>query len=278
MESRKMTNVRLATDEAALSLDENVRVKPITGIFGAAIVGIDLSQPLGPDALTTILKALNRYRVLVFRDQNGVQPRQLLDFATCFGAPEVVEHPSHRDVDGVVGVKVLHSDAIEMAGRVTDSWHTDGATREQPRYISVLQAIDVPDFGRDTMFADMVAAFERLSEPMKAFLEGLEAEHNWGMQKPGSPSVYHPLIATDVNTGAKALYVNRTYTKSIVGLRKDESDHLLEFLVSQARQPELQIRVAWEPGTIVVWNNQLTQHYLVFDRAYPRVMHRVMVS
>jgi len=269
------SDIQLASPSAARP---SIAVKQLSGVFGAQISGIDLSKDLDADALDHIYAALDQYRVLVFRDQQNVQPRHLLQFASHFGEPETAEHPQHPDYDGVVGVKVLRSDAKEVGNRFADSWHTDGATRTDTRYISVLQAIDIPEYGRDTLFADMVTAYERLSAPIKDFLETLTAEHNWGLQKPGSPSVYHPVILTCRRTGARALYVNRVYTKSIKGLRSDESDALLDFLFKQARIPELQLRVSWEPGTIVMWNNELTQHYLVFDRAYPRVMHRVMAT
>jgi len=255
----------------------NLRFRQISGTFGAEVQGIDLAAPCESRVIQELTSALSSYRVLLFRNQNGVTPEALSAFAANFGTPEAADHPTHDGYPGVPAVKVLISNSSDRRGRIVDSWHTDGATRENPEMITILQAVTVPEYGRDTAFADMVAAYEELSEPMKRFLEPLVGEHNWGAQKPGSPSVYHPLIYQDPFSPAKALYANRLYTCSIQGLRNDESEALLEFLKGQVRRPELQLRVQWEPGTIAMWNNALTQHYLVFDRLFERVMHRVMI-
>ncbi|HET9629422.1 MAG TPA: TauD/TfdA family dioxygenase [Novosphingobium sp.] len=256
----------------------SVAFRQLGGVFGAEVRGIDLSRPLGQSEVEAIRSGLDVYRVLVFRGQHDVAPRQLLDFAACFGEPETAEHPHHPDFEGVPGVKVLINNAADFQDRAHDTWHTDGATRDDTRYLTILQAIDVPPCGRDTLFADMVTAYDRLSETMKAILDGLVGENSWGMSKPGAPSVYHPIIFRDPRTGRKSIYANKLYTRSIQGLRNDESDLLLKFLFEQARTPEFQLRVNWEPGTIAMWNNETTQHYLVFDTAYDRVMHRVMVA
>jgi len=271
-------NVMEASVKSKQEAKSEIKLRQLSGFFGAEVSGISLTNDVSEEAVSQLWAALDQYRVLVFRNQGDVSPNQLLSFASHFGTPETKKHPTHDDAEGAIGVKVLHSNATEVGGRVLDMWHTDGSTRENTNYISFLQAIDVPDYGRDTMFADMVVAYERLSEPVKAFIDGLVAEHSWGVQNPGAPSVYHPVVLPDRRTGKKALYVNRLYTRAIQGLRNDESEALLEFLMGQARIPELQLRVSWEPGTITMWNNELTQHHLVFDRAYARTMHRVMVS
>jgi len=250
----------------------------LSGCFGAEVSGLDLRRPLTPSARDAISDFLSRYRVLVFRDQHGVTPKQLLDFATHFGAPETAPHPSWKHVDDLPGVKEIWTSDVDTGFDPKNTWHTDGSTRKNTRFISVLQGIELPEYGRDTLFSDMVTAYEMLSEAMKTFLDGLVAEHSWGAQKPDEPSVYHPLVLEDPGSGAKALYVNHTYTRSISNLRSDESKALLDFLFDQARIPELQLRVTWRPGTIVMWNNELTQHALIRDRPYRRIMHRVMVS
>jgi taurine dioxygenase len=255
-----------------------IALQPLAGCFGAQVSGVDLSRPLTPDQVEAVGAALYDYRVLVFRDQHGVAPRALERFARYFGAPEVEPHPQHADHPDTPAVKVLHTNSDRIDAPVVESWHTDGATREDTRYLSVLQAIDVPPYGRDTMFADMVSAYDRLSEPMKAIVADLVGINSWGNQKPGAPPVEHPIVFRDRRTGRKSLYANKIYTIGIKGMRPDESQAMLDFLLAQPRIPEFQLRVSWEPGTIVLWDNETTQHYLVLDKAYDRVMHRVMVS
>lgn len=263
-----------------------IAISPLTGTFGAEIEGIRMADNPSIEVIQAIRDALDTYRVLVFRDQHGLDARSYIRFAGHFGAPETVPHPSlpdYKDADGeVLGVKVLESNADEYRQHAMewnlDSWHTDGAPRANRHWTSLLQAVDVPDYGRDTMFADMVTAFECLSESMKNFIEGLTCSHSWGPQNPQAAPVVHPLVVVHPRTGQKALYVNKLYTRKINELRYDESQALLQFLLEQAKIPQWQLRLRWEPGTVAMWDNEFTQHYLVFDRSYRRVMHRIMMT
>lgn len=267
---------------AAVALD----IRPLTGTFGAEVHGIRLADDNSPVTIAAVREALDEYRVLVFRGQTDLDPRGYIRFASHFGAPEEVPHPSlpaYSDDQGEIpGIKVLHSNADEYREHAMewnlDSWHTDGAPRANRHWRSLLQAIDVPEYGRDTMFADMVTAFECLSPAMQAFLEGLTCSHSWGPQKPDAPAVTHPMVVTHPRTGKKALYVNKLYTRKVNELRYDESAALLAFLIDQAKVPQWQLRLRWEPGTVGMWDNEFTQHYLVFDRSYDRVMHRIMMT
>ena len=260
----------------AVAARHKLTATPLTGTFGALVQGADIARSHDAAQTEAIADLLSQYKVLVFRDQHRVGPQQLLDFSSGFGAPETAEHPQHLDYPGVPGVKVLHSE-IGHRKYMPESWHTDGATRERSKCLTVLQAVDIPPYGRDTLFADMEAAYDELSEPMKAFLDPLIAEHSWGMQKRDAPPVPHPLIRTHAASGRKAIYANRLYTRRILGLSDSESHLLLEYLLTKPHVPEHQLRVSWAPGTIVMWDNERTQHYIVYDYDYARVMHRCMI-
>jgi taurine dioxygenase len=249
-----------------------LNVMPITGTFGAHVHGLDLSQPVSESLAEALREALRQYKVLAFDPQPQVEPPQLLTFGKLFGEPET-EHPIWKNVEGSPGVMRLTANHLPV---ITDSWHADGSTRTSTKAVTVLQAIDVPEYGRDTIFADMEAAFDNLSAPIQRMLEGMTAEHSWGFQRPDAPPVEHPVVMVDPANGRKTLYVNRMYTKRILGLRPDESEALLNFLFEQAHFGEYQLRISWKPGTIAMWDNAKTQHYLVRDRTYPRVMHRVL--
>jgi len=254
-----------------------MELHPITGHFGAEVAGIDLAKPLSPELIAEIDRAFSDYKVLVFRDQDRVGPQELLDLARHFGTADMEHHPSHAPVDGLEAVKRLVTDGRGFGGMVTDSWHTDASPRRQTDLTSFLQAIEVPPYGRDTMFADMEAVYDNLSPPLKTLLEGMVAVHSWGKARPQEPAVEHSVIHEDPRTGRKSVFVNKVYTRSIKGLRQDESDALLSFLFEQAHIPEHQLRATWKSGTIVAWDNQRTQHYIVQDLPYQRIMHRVMV-
>ena len=258
--------------DASGGAGRSITLTPITGTFGAYVHGCDLSKPISESVAGELCDALRSYKVLAFDPQPNVEPPQLLAFGKLFGEPET-EHPIWKNVEGSPGVMKLTANHLPV---ITDSWHTDGSTRTSTKAVTILQAADVPEYGRDTIFADMEAAFDNLSEPVQHFLEGLTALHSWGEQRPGSEPVEHPVVMVDPVSGRKTLYVNRMYTKKIVGLRADESDALLRFLFDQAHFGEHQLRISWKPGQIAMWDNSKTQHYLVRDRAYPRVMHRVL--
>lgn len=254
-----------------------MKISPITGNCGAVISQVDLSGPLDSAMIAAIDQALTDYKVIAFRDQSHVSPRDLVALARHFGAIDEEPHHTHQPVDGLMAVKELITDGRGFNGMVTDSWHSDGSPRENTNWTSFLKGVDVPTYGRDTMFADMEIAFDHLSREMREFLEGLTAIHSWGKADPTAPPVEHPLIYVDPRTGRKSIYANKVYTRAIKGFRDDESAAILEFLFRQALIPEHQVRVCWQPGTIVAWDNQRTQHYIVQDKPYRRVMHRVMV-
>jgi taurine dioxygenase len=250
-------------------------IEPISGYFGADVTGVDLARPLEPDVVTKLSEALGTHKVLVFRDQHDVGPAEQVRLARYFGAHLDGPHPTWEHVEGWPEVAIIASEGTET--RDGRNWHTDGATREVIWYTSILRAVDVPPQGRDTVYADMEAAYDRLSAPMRVFLDGLTAEHSWGAQSPGAPPVRHPLVAVNPRTGRKSLYANRVYTRRIVELRDDESEALLELLFRQALFADFQLRVRWRPGTIVIWDNAATQHHGTIDYVSRRVLHRVMV-
>lgn len=256
------------------AMANDLEVKPITPICGAEIVGVDMTKPIEQSMVEKIDRLLRERKVLVFREQFGVDAHDLARFASHFGKPETAPHPDHEDFPDVPAVKVIVANG--SYGR--DTWHTDGATRQQTRWLSFLQAIDIPPNGRDTIFADMEAVFEGLSPKLQAFLKDSDALQSWGVSKPEAPPVSHPATVENPVTGRFGLYVNSGYTREIEGLHPNESEMLLQFLFKRVYIPEYHVRVVWKPGTITVWDNQITQHYIVQDSRYQRRMHRVMVE
>jgi taurine dioxygenase len=163
---------------------------------------------------------------------------------------------------------------------------------------SILRCVRIPEAGGDTLWADMVAAYENLSDKMQRFLSGIEAIHDFipfrrkfdalparerhaklAEMEEELPNPTHPVVRTHPVTGQKALYVNEQFTVAIKGMREDESRTLLDFLIAQPRIPEFQFRFRWAPHSIVFWDNRPTQHYAANDY-YPtrRTMHRVTIK
>src|SRR3954452_6870594 len=110
------------------------RVEPLNGTFGARVVDVDLSVHLDDAAVGALTKTLREHKVLVFPDQIALGPREQLALAQRLGEPEYAPHPTHPDHDDAPGVKVLESTARPVPrdepAHTSDTWHTDGATRE----------------------------------------------------------------------------------------------------------------------------------------------------
>jgi taurine dioxygenase len=156
---------------------------------------------------------------------------------------------------------------------------------------SVLRAIEVPATGGDTLFSDMVAAYEGLPDALREQLDGMKAVHDFTFsfglglddkeraeKQKEFPPVEHPLVRTHPATGKKALYCCRVFTSHIVGMEREESDALLDRLYSEATVPEYQCRFHWEKDSVAFWDNRVVQHYASNDY-WPqrRVMERAAI-
>lgn len=262
-----------------------IQVKPITGTFGARVENVDLVN-ISAEDLQVVRNAVTAYKVLVVDGQDHMTAEQLLAFSQNWGPVETFDHPNHNQVEGVPGVYIVRPAMKKDGSRnryphgpqygSTSNWHADGTRSEHAQVFTFLLARDVPEAGRDTMFADMEAAYERLSPSLREWLETLTATHSWGTQWPSMKPNEHPVISVCKDTGRKAVFVNNAYTRKINGLRKEESDWLLQYLYNQANVPELQVRAPWKRGTMVIWDNQRVQHYAVRDHEYDRWLIRCM--
>jgi taurine dioxygenase len=264
--------------------------EPLTPTIGVEVGGVDLSEL--PDAATqrALRDALLEWKVLFFRDQD-ITTEQHLAFARLFGKLEV--HPFAPHKEGYPEVLAI-THGPGNRGR-ENAWHSDVTWRAEPSLGSILRAVEVPPVGGDTLFADMYAAYEGLSDAVKEKIEGRNAIHDFahfriGMRKRGKseaeieafnrqyPEVEHPIVRTHPETGRKGLYVNIAFTLRIVGLEQAESDALLKHLYAQAAIPEYQCRFRWKKNSIAFWDNRASQHYAVSDY-YPAVrkMERVTI-
>lgn len=261
-------------------------VRPMTPAIGAEILNIDLGSANICDSIPSIRAALLKYGVIFFRDQELTQ-EQHIAFARHFGELEV--HPATpKDQPNPEVLRIAHGP--KSRGQ-ENNWHSDVTWREKPSLGSILLAREVPDVGGDTLFANMHLAYERLSEQMKRFCEGLTAVHDISRvfakrlnKTPEElhekyPPMRHPVIRTHPETGEPAVYVNNGFTSHIEGLSKEESVWLLDHLYKTAWDVEIQCRFRWQPGSIAFWDNRVCQHLAVSDY-FParRLMERVTIA
>jgi taurine dioxygenase len=270
-----------------------IHVRALNPVIGAEIHGVDLSKPLGEATFKEIEAALHQHLVIFFRDQELVPERQL-EFATRFGESEP-PHPFFPKIEAHPQVSVLEND--EARPPETNVWHTDVTWRDEPPLGSVLYGADIPDCGGDTLWANMYAVYDSLTDEEKNRLQGLRAVHsievfdasnNYENSKDKNsfleilkkyPPRSHPIVRTHPVTGRKALFVNATFTKHIEGMAANESAELLQSLYDKVKTPEFQVRFNWTKGAVAVWDNRATQHYAVADY-WPqyRRMHRVTIK
>jgi taurine dioxygenase len=254
-------------------------VSPVTATIGAEVTDIDLAEDLDGSTVSKLREALVEHKVLFFRDQNRLTPATHSAFGRRFGDLEI--HPFRASVDGFPEVTVLEGQGV-VKGR--ESWHSDTSFREKPSMSSVLRAIEVPAQGRDTIWADMEVLYEDLSSSTQRLLSGLTAYHDSGPHFTNEEGhqerivAEHPIVRTHPESGRKSVFVNRVNTTAIVDMGERESAALLAFLFEQVHLPEYQVRLRWFPGTVAMWDNRSTQHYLVMDVTCRRIMNRVTIA
>jgi taurine dioxygenase len=261
------------------------RVSRLTGVLGAEIEGLDLAKPLDPPTRKALEDTWMEHQVLFFRDQ-ALSVDQHKAFARNFG--ELHVHPVLQQMadQGHPEIVVLESDAKRPY--VADRWHSDVTFEKCPPLGSILRAVAVPETGGDTMWANMYAAHDALSDTMQRLLSGLTAFHDGGgfarIAKDDSQrrdlesrqTAEHPVVRTHPATGRRALFVNSVFTKRIVGMKPAESRALLGFLCEHLASPDFSCRFRWRKDSIAMWDNRCTQHRVVAD-AVPsyRRMERV---
>ena len=264
-------------------------IEPIEPTIGAEIHGLDLRRPLDRTTFDALEAALIEHKVIYLRDQN-IATAQHVAIGQMFGELEV--HP-FRPEGRFPEIMVLdnHKDNPVLS---TDVWHSDTTFRECPTKYSILRCLEIPRVGGDTLWADMCAAYDGLSESMRRTIDGMNAVHDFKnfrtlygkgdddqkrlrRMEEMYPNPTHPVVRTHPVTGRKAIFVNPQFTVKIVGLNDDESEALLKLLYAQVHVPEYQFRLRWKPGTIVFWDNRSTQHYAANDY-YPNRRHMERVA
>jgi taurine dioxygenase len=267
---------------------KRIGLVPLCNALGAEVTGVDLSQPLDDETFGEIEQAFHDNLVLVFRDQK-IEPGHQVTFTHRFGPTE--EHPlgSRRGLDAQPEVMVLENRPGKLGPR-NDFWHSDISFGQVPPALSMLYAIEVTEGLADTMFCNMYTAYEELSEPLREFLDGLQAEHNAETLVTEVPSrvqvtevppgVSHPVVRTHPGSGRKALYVNPYYTSHFIGMTRAESKPILEFLYAQATRHENIYRHKWRVGDVLMWDNRANMHYAVrdYDENQPRFLHRTTAA
>ena len=286
----------------------SIKVELPTPAIGAELSNISLADAaLDPDVIAEIRALWLKHKVLFFRDQD-ISPMEQQNFAAQFG--ELEAHPlapSHPEADKLLMLyrnldPSKPKNYVEKASR-ENIWHADVTYKKAPPRGAVLRCELGPDTGGDTLWSNMVMAYENLPDTIKQRIAGLyakhSAEHVFGAQLPieerhalaaKNPAGEHPVVLTHPETGEKVLFVNSAFTTHFsnffnfedIRYGQDfmpEAHHLMNYLTSQAAIPEYQVRLKWRTNTVAMWDNLQVQHYAVADYGNePRKMLRATLT
>jgi alpha-ketoglutarate-dependent sulfate ester dioxygenase len=283
--------------EGADSLD----CRPLSPNIGAEVVGVDLSSSLDEATVSAIRHALLQWRVLFFRDQK-MDRKQQIDFGQRFGGlsqghPFEVSDPAYPEIFTIDRRK-----SESRYGRFSadeESFHTDVTAAVNPPASCIMRAETVPACGGDTVWTNLIRAYEALPTELQELADKLRAvhryptdatnPHRYSIDVSGEhPSVVtekqlaseHPVVSIHPGTRERALFVNPVFTSHIVGFGSRESRKILDLFFSQIATAEFTVRFRWEPGSVAFWDNRATAHFgciglnLVDTN---RTMHRVCV-
>ena len=260
-----------------------LQITPLSDALGAEVSGVDWTQPVSATTVAALKAAFLRYHLLCLRTQ-PLAPTTFAQVSRYFGEPQVQLLRNMR-IEAAPEVSVFNSTYKKAEDKPADllfdrrsGWHTDDSYFAVPAKVTLLQALEIPEHGGETRFCNARAAYEDLSEDMKARLDGLRAIHSYDtLRAPAravkrtreeaaeTPDVVHPLIRTHDETGGKALYFNSNRTDRIPDMKREESDALLDHVHAHMTQPQYQYHHAWRVGDVLMWDNRSVTHSVNMD-------------
>ena len=240
--------------------------------IGAVVEGIDFDD-ITPETGERINELILEHCVLIFE---GVHPtrEQQEAFARSLGEPYIYPLTKFTNPDGDIWTEFIDTpDSPPDA----DSWHTDLTwVPDQPKF-GILSAIDVPETGGHTMWADLYLAYESLSPKMQEVCESLTLIHEIGsnildpVERQGGrqaadflrkhyPGIRHPLVRTHPETGRKVLLLAGGFMKCIEGMNAEESALFISWLRDHINNPNFHFVWRWKQGDMGIWDERCTNH------------------
>lgn len=265
--------------------------KRLSGTLGAELSGIMLNNGISQEIAKYIREQLLLHKVVFLRQQH-ISQDQHIELASCLGD---VEH-GHPLIKGTANNETIfeidynaaktfspykdYNSKETKGGRGTGvAWHTDVTFAERPPRFSILNAVAMPEYGGDTIWADQTAAFYALSTKYQQMLIGSTAIHSSMTIDGQTISHEHPVVISHPDNGEPCLYVNQSFTTRIRGFAKDESQSILEYLYKHCCQHQFSVRYQWTQGDIAIWDNRNTQHAVVGDFGFSkRTIQRITTA
>jgi taurine dioxygenase len=266
---------------AAEPSSSSFHIRVLDAPLGAEVIGLDLSRPVSDTDFARLHRAHLDHHVLVFREQR-ITPTQQVEFSRRWGELEI--HvlsqfllPEQPEVLVVSNIRDAEGKPIGL-GDAGHYWHSDLSYKEKPSLGSMLHAIELPEQGGDTLFANQHLAWDTLPETLRRAVEGLQAEHSYlcryeelRARNPWRPALsqaqidsvkpaVQPVVRIHPENGRRALFVSEHFTTRIIGLPEDAGRALLQELFSHSSRDELVYRHRWRPHDLVFWDNRSVTH------------------
>lgn len=268
--------------------------------FAAEASGIDLRRPIDAIVAAEIEAAMDRYAVLVFRDQPLNEEEQIA-FSSHFGPLDMglrkafknsrsrFKHPETIDIANVdVNGAVLARDSFKnLTNLANQLWHSDSSFQRPAAKYSMLSAHVLPSSGGDTEYADERAAYDLLPAETQRQIEGLVGEHSAlysrmtladitfnDEERAVLPPVQWPLVRIHPGSRRKTLFLGAHITH-VLGMTVAEGRLLVRDLIEHATQREFVYRHQWRVGDLVIWDNRCVMHRgRPYDLAQRRELRR----
>ena len=272
-----------------------MEIRPLSSHTGAEVLGIDFAGAVAPEDRDSMRRAFVERSVLVVRNQ-ALTPAQLLETVGLFGTV----FPQHNTRFALSECPQIHY--ISNEDRFPDGrryipgegWHTDHSNATRPPKATVLHAVNLPDEGGDTQFANLAAAYTALPSAVRERIAPLLGIHvyqsshstrklmalNEADQERVPNAVLHPLVRTHPESGVPSIYINPIRIEGILGLDHKEALPLLDDLLDHATAERFQYRHRWQPGDLVMWDNRCLLHKANgdYDMNQRRYLYRVMLQ
>lgn len=275
----------------------NLRFEPLSEALGVRLTGVNAAEPLDSATIEAISAAWQNHLVLLLPDQILTHEQQI-NFTSQFGTPGSrsrarEKRPEGEDFDeAVMLVSNIRDEAGNPIGSLPDGemwFHHDSCYYETPDAATFLYAIELPDTGGNTRFANMYRAYDTLPAALKQKLEGRQVLqiYNYSTTEKVDPdgdlSPYkhgtQPIFIQHRGTGRTALYVNRLMTARIEGLPRHESDAILADLFDIIEDPANIYEHVWTENDLLIWDNQASCHARTdFPRAQRRMLRRSTIT
>ena len=290
-------STRQSTQTSKLAY-KTIEVRPIAGALGAEIYGADLKDRDNKPMWSELHRAFLEHQVIAVRGQD-LTPEDQMIVGRFFGEP--CFYPFAKGMEGFPHMTRTVKEPQERENFGAD-WHTDTCYMKEPPRATLLYAVETPPKGGDTLYASTSAAYEALSDGMKAMLKGVIGVNSAGLkhkrggnraahharighmavQNAGEAEQYearHPIVRTHPETGRKALYLSALHTIRFDGMTEHESRPVIQMLNDHCVEPQFTCRVRWEPGQLTIWDNRCTLHNAINDyHGYRREMRRLTVG